>query len=145
LFQSSLVGTLTQEKKAMCLKEVGKREPMNISQARLEHQSLLQKLMQGPSDSEGAMHKAERLFGLGYWAQKNLRHKHRASSEFIWRLHQAYLSVLENSVKRDLAYLENQVAKGAADVGTENLLVEAANLVASAKNKLAEIQELRGA
>ncbi len=102
---------------------------MEIAQARQEHQSILARLMEGPSDSEGAMRRAETAFGLGYWSQWNLRHKRRASLAFMWRVHDVYLSILEKSVKRDLAYLEIEIAKGNADASTENLILEAENLL----------------
>lgn len=115
----------------MCQKDLGKREAMtNITQARTEHQSILSRLMTGPSDSEGAMRRAENSFGLGYWAQWNLRHKRRASFEFINRIHNVYLFVLEKSVQRDLAFLETEIARGANDAVTESLAVEAQNLLA---------------
>lgn len=113
----------------MCQKQLGKRMT-DISSARIEHQALLSKLMHGPSDSEGAMRRAESMFGLGYWQQWNLRHKRRASLQFMSHLHQAYLALVEKSVKRDLAYLETEIAKGAKDAALESLHIEAENLLA---------------
>lgn len=127
----------------MCQKDLGKREPMKISQARIEHQTILARLMQGPSDGEAAMRRAETAHGLGYWSQWNLRHKRRATDRFMWLVHQAFLTVLETSATRDLAYLENQALKEIAHAGSESLLAEAENLLAQAKATLAQIQKRR--
>jgi hypothetical protein len=132
---SSLVMKLGQEKLAMCQKEIGEPK-MEIAQARQLHQGLIARLMQGPGDSEGAMHRAEQKFGLSYWSQWNLRHKSRASLQFIVQLHGACLSSVENSVKRDLEYLKTEKAKGADDASLESLSAQAENL-------LAEIAALR--
>ena len=45
---------------------------MDVAIARDQHHALLTKLMTGPGDSEGAMHRAERNYGLPYWSQFNL-------------------------------------------------------------------------
>ena len=102
----------------------------DMTQARTMHQSLLAKLMQGPSDGEGAMRRAESMFGLSYWAQHNLRHKGRATLQFISQLHGAYLALVEKSVKRDLAYLQTEISKDADDTALAGLVSEAENIIA---------------
>ena len=86
--------------------------------------------MIGPGDAEGAMHRAERIYGLAYWPQWNLRHKRRATDGFIRRVHQAYLAMLESSVRRDLMALKTEQARGAGDAGIESLVAEAEALLA---------------
>jgi hypothetical protein len=112
----------------MLPKEIGEPK-MEVAQARQLHQGLLARLMNGPGDSEGAMHRAEQKFGLPYWSQWNLRHKGRATLQFISQLHNAHLSAVENSVKRDLEYLKTEKAKGADDASLESLLAEAESLL----------------
>lgn len=114
----------------MCLKAFGKPErEMDVSIAREQHHAIITKLMIGPGDSEGAMHRAERQFGLPYWSQFNLRYKKRASVTFVERVHQAYLSILEQSVRRDLDRLKTEKARGGGDARIEGLIVEAENLL----------------
>ncbi len=114
----------------MCLKEIGKSErDMDISVAREQHHAVVTRLMTGPGDSDGAMHRAERQFGLPYWAQFNLRYKRRATAVFIERVRQAYLSTLEQSVRKDLARLKTERAKGHGDDRIEGLILEAENLL----------------
>lgn len=121
----------------MCPKEFGKGEGMEIAQAKQLHQGLIARLMNGPGDSEGAMYRAEQKYGLSYWGQWNLRFKGRASFEFLTRLHGAYLEAVENSVKRDLAYLKTEQAKGAEDASLESLVAEAETLLARIASKKA--------
>lgn len=115
-----------------CQKELVTGDTMQVSIARHEHEATLSRLMSGPGDSEGAMHKAERIFGLSYWCQFNLRHKRRASLPFMAKIHAAYVSVLERSVRRDLEALKTERAKDNDDA-------ELAGLVAQAEALLAEI------
>ena len=119
----------------MCLNLRGKTE-MDISAARDLHQSLLGRLMTGAGGIDCAMHRAERLYGLPYWAQANLRHKKRASTAFIERLRQAYLSVLETSVRRDLEKLKAEQAKDNNDAALANLMAEAAALLAKIEERV---------
>lgn len=100
---------------------------MSVADARDHHQALISRLMNGPGDSEGAMHRAERLYGLGFWSQWNLRHKKRATADFIERVRQAYLSMLETSVRRDIEKLKAEWASGNASTGT--LIAEAEALL----------------
>ena len=102
---------------------------MDVSAARDQHHALITKLMCGPGDSEGAMHRAERQFGLPYWSQHALRYKRRATADFISRVRQAYLSMLEVSVRRDLERLRTEQAKGNADARLASLILEAENLL----------------
>lgn len=118
----------------MCLKEFGKSErEVDVSIARDQHHAIITNLMVGPGDSEGAMHRAERQYGLPYWAQFNLRYKRRASAPFIDRVRQAYLSMLETSVRRDLDRLKTEQVKGPSNARIEGLIVEAENLLGRIK------------
>lgn len=111
---------------------------MDVSIARDQHHSLITRLMTGPGDSEGAMHRAERMFGLPYWAQFRLRYRRAASPAFVQRVRQAYLSTLEQSVRRDLESLKTQQAAGAGDnASIQDLIVEAENLLARLSSKTA--------
>jgi len=114
----------------MCPKEIGNGDSMGIVDARDQHQVLLSKLMRGPGDGEGAMRRAEAMFGLPYWSQWNLRHKRRASPSFMDRVREAYVSMVERSVKRDLEVLKTEQAKGADDAALAGLVAEAEALLA---------------
>ena len=113
----------------MLPKELGKSE-MDASQARHVHQGLIKRLMSGPGDSKGAMYRAEEEYNLSYWAQSNLRHKGRATKQFIASLRRAYLEVIMNSVTRDIEYLNTEISKGDADADVESLAAQAENLLA---------------
>ena len=113
----------------MVQKDLDKSE-MEIAQARDEHQSLITRLMRGPGDSSGAMHRAEAMFGLPYWSQFNLRHKRRATAQFMQRVRYAYLDMLAQSVRREIEILKAAEARGDADANDRILLDEAENLVA---------------
>ena len=113
----------------MCPQEIGKSE-MEIAQARDEHQSLIARLMRGPGDSMGAMHRAESMFGLPYWSQWNLRHKRRATAQFMQRVRYAYLDMLAQSVRREIEILKTEEAKGNGDINDQGLLAEAEILLA---------------
>jgi hypothetical protein len=111
---------------------------MSLTVARDQHHVLITKLMTGPGDSEGAMHRADRMFGLPYWAQHRLRYRRAATAAFIERVRQAYLSTLEQSVKRDIECLRTQQAKGNGDAATQDLIVEAEDLLARLAIKAAD-------
>jgi len=109
---------------------------MTVTTARDQHHALISHLMTGPGDSEGAMHRAERLFGLNYWAQFRLRYRRLASPDFVERVRQAYLSTLEQSVRRDLESLKRQQTAGNNDASIQSLVVEAEGLLARIKSKV---------
>lgn len=119
----------------MCPKEFGRRE-VDVAAARDQHQVILGRLMLGPGDSDGAMHRAERQFGLAYWSQWNLRHKRRATTTFMDRVRQAYLTLLTTSVRCDLKKLEIEKAKGCADAALESLIGEAETLLAKLSGRM---------
>ena len=110
---------------------------MEISEARMVHQDILRRLMRGPGDALGAMHKAQEEYGLSYWCQWNLRNKQRASKAFLERLRQAYLAALERSVRNDLRKLEIEASKGGNDASLYDLMGQATDV-------LEKIQEKRG-
>lgn len=113
----------------MLPKEFGRRE-MDITAARQDHQRIISRLMNGPSDSEGAMHRAEVQFGLPFWAQWNLRHKNRATPSFMAQIKATLNAVIEQSVRRDVEFLKKERAKDAARTDLKNLLAEAEDLLA---------------
>ena len=115
-------------------KEFPKGDDVNLTLAKQQHQEIVTRLMTGPGDGDGAMYRAERMFGLPYWCQFNLRHKGRATLSFMQRVHAAYVATIERSVKRDLATLKLEQAKDDADT-------DLAMLVAQAENLLAEIAD----
>ena len=86
----------------VCPLEVGELE---VEEARKIHERLIVRMMVSPGDSKGAMYRIEAAFGLSYWCQHTLRHKHRASAEFVARLHAVWRCVLEQSIQRDVAEL----------------------------------------
>jgi hypothetical protein len=108
---------------------------MDVAVARDQHHALIIRLMTGPGGSEAAMHRAERQFGLPYWAQFTLRYKKRATPVFVERVRQAYLSTLENSVRRDLERLKTEQAKGNGDASIQDLVVEAEDLLARLESR----------
>lgn len=112
----------------MCLKEIGKMSM--TATARNELQEILKRLMPGPGGGNAAMLRAERELGLGYWPQWNLWHKRRASPAFIDRIRIAYISLLEQSVRRDIALLDIEKSKGTTDADDSNLMAEAQALLA---------------
>ena len=119
-------------------KEFGSAEvEMDLTVARDQHHALITKLMTGPGDSEGAMHRAERMFGLSYWAQFRLRYRRAASPQFVERVRQAYLTMLEQSVRRDLEKLKRQQVNGTSNADIQNLVVEAESLLARIASKAA--------
>lgn len=97
----------SMEKNVSCVRQqdLGSLSEADLSEARKIHERLLVRLMVSPGDSRGAMHRAEQAYGLSYWCQHNLRYQNRASGEFIARLHAVWLTVLEQSVHRDVAEL----------------------------------------
>ena len=123
---------------SVCQKEFPKGDDVStpVAIAREQHQVILSRLMTGPGDSEGAMHRAERMFALPYWCQFNLRFKHRASLPFMAKVHGAYVSMLERSVKRDLEALKIERAKQDDEADLARLIAEAETLLAEiAKRK----------
>jgi hypothetical protein len=110
---------------------------MDLTTAREQHHALITRLMTGPGGSEAAMHRAERLYGLSYWQQFRLRYRRLASPAFVERVRQAYLSTLEQSVRRDLENLKTQqIVNGTGDdASIQSLVVEAESLLARIKDK----------
>jgi hypothetical protein len=108
---------------------------VDVAVARDQHHALITKLMTGPGSSEAAMHRAERVYGLSYWQQFALRYKKRATPAFIERVRQAYLSTLQQSVRRDLECLRTQAAKGSEDASIQELIVEAEDMLARLESR----------
>lgn len=119
----------------MCQKDLGEGDDVAcaINKARDQHETIIHRLMAGPGDSEGAMHRAERMFGLSYWRQWNLRHKRRATVPFMAQVHEAYRAMLQKSVEREIALLKTDQAKGGANADLEILEAKAVALLAEIK------------
>ncbi len=115
----------------------GAEVEMTVTVARDQHHAIITKLMTGPGDSEGAMHRADRMFGLPYWQQFRLRYRRAATPAFVERVRQAYLTLLEQSVRRDLQCLQTEQAKGNTDADIEGLVLEAEDLLARIKSRTA--------
>jgi hypothetical protein len=103
---------------------------VDLTVARGQHDALITKLMTGSSDTEGAMYRAERMYGLAFWAQHRLRYRKAATASFIERVRQAYLSTLHQSVRRDLEKLKTLETIRSVDADVQNLIDEAQNLLA---------------
>lgn len=123
----------------MCQKDLvkGKDVDCTITAARNKHEVIVHRLMERPGDSEGAMYRAESIFGLSYWRQWNLRHKRRATNDFIAQVHDAYTAMLQRSVEREIKLLKIdqavEKAKGNANADLENLEAKAHALLAEIK------------
>lgn len=115
-----------------------KKNLQAMSEAITTYRDLLAREMRGPSDSESAMHRIQAKYGIDYWTQWGLRFRppKKVSADLIERVRQAYLATLEQSVRRDIARLEIEAAKGADDAAFKDL-------VAEAQGVLAKIQERR--
>lgn len=114
----------------MVQKDFAREQPeMDVSIARDQHHALITKLMTGPGGSEAAMHRAERMFALPYWAQFGLRYKRRATPAFIQQVRQAYVAMLQQSVRRDLERLKTEQAKGNGNADIQSLVAEAEDLL----------------
>lgn len=103
------------------------------------YRDLLAREMRGPSDSEGAMRRLQSKFGLDYAHQWALRYRapKKIAADLFQSIKQAHISMLEQSVKRDLSLLQIEIAKGVADADTENLVADAkALLVEFQKRKI---------
>lgn len=103
----SVLTSVNMEKSVSCVryKETSAFSASDIEEARKIHERLLVRMMTAPGDSKGAMYRCEAAFGLSVPCQQTLRYQNRASGEFIARLHAAWRSVLEASVRRDIAEL----------------------------------------
>jgi len=103
-----------------------------------EYRALLAREMRGSVDTESAMHRIQTKYGLDYWQQWSLKYRQpkKLAGELIARVHAAYVSTVEQSVRRDVEYLKTEIARGRADAGIKSLMAEAESL-------LAKIQEAR--
>lgn len=103
------------------------------------YKKVLAKELRGSGDVEDAMYRLQAEHGLDYWRQWLLKYRKQAGEEFIEQVRQTYLRILERSVRRDLAALENELtiekAKGASDADLGDLVAEAETLLAKIKAK----------
>jgi hypothetical protein len=95
------------------------------------YRELLAREMRGPSDTESAMHRLQVRYGLDYGWQWSWRFRPPkfTKPEAFNKLRNAYLNMIETSVRRDIARLEIEQAKGASDALDQDLLIEAKNLL----------------
>lgn len=94
------------------------------------HREMVDREARASGDTESAMRRLEARYGLDYWSQWVCRYKRRVTPRFAAQLHGAYLDLIERSVRRDLAALRSEQAKGAADDDLGSLVAEAAALLA---------------
>jgi hypothetical protein len=105
---------------------------LTIDELRQEHRALIVKRMTGPGDSERAMYTLQDEFGLDYWPQWNFQYKRerKPPEKFLFRLRHVILAVATKTVKKELAKLEIEAAKGNVEPDLEDLRLEAQELLA---------------
>lgn len=105
-------------------------EPM--TDATMIYRELLAREMRGPADREAAMHRLQARYGLDFWTQWGLRYRppKRVTADLMSRIRGAYLSMLEQSVRRDVETLKIEAAKGTDDADLQGLAAQAENLLA---------------
>lgn len=92
---------------------------------------ILAKEIRGSGDVENAMFRLQSEYGLDYWRQWQLKYRKQACKEFIEQIRQAYLNMLERSVRREVEALKIEQAKECgANAGNPDLIAEAENLLA---------------
>jgi hypothetical protein len=84
---------------------------LDVEKARSTHETMVARLMKGPSGTHAAMRRLEVEFGLNYWKQWKLRYRCRATTQFIWQLERAYVNVLRYCIQRD-NILINEITYG---------------------------------
>lgn len=116
-------------------------EKERMSAAYDTYNKMLAKEIRGSGDVENAMYRLQSEHGLDYWRQWMLKYRKEACEEFVEQIRQAYLAVLEKSVRRDLGALKNELkiqkAKGAANADLGDLVAEAETLLAKIQAKRA--------
>lgn len=115
---------------------------ITVDEVRKRHRALIARRMVGPGDSEGAMHRIEAEFGLGYWEQWNFQYKRERAprQSFLERLRQAMFVALQNDVRRQLNELETTAARVNALVpDVEDLQRKAHAQLAETKALLAQM------
>jgi hypothetical protein len=96
------------------------------------YRDMLAREMRGPSDTEAAMWRLQARHGIEYgwqWAWR-FRPPKATRPEVMSVLRTAYLNMIEASVRRDVARLEIEIAKGSSNAVDESLLAEAKDLLA---------------
>lgn len=113
---------------------------LTVDELRQEHRALIVKRMTGPGSSERAMYQLQDEFGLDYWPQWNFQYKRerKPPEKFLLRLRQVILAVASKSVRKELAKLEIEAAKGNVEPDLESLRVEAQELLAKIDAKIQE-------
>jgi uncharacterized protein YnzC (UPF0291/DUF896 family) len=118
-------------------KSLSEQNTMEVAAA-LEtyNNKILAKEIRGSGDVERAMHRLQSEYGLDYWRQWQLKYRKEACAEFIEQIRQAYLSMLERSVRRTVDELKIEQAKECgADAGNTDLIAEAEKLLAKIQAK----------
>lgn len=94
------------------------------------HREMVDREARASGDTESAMRRLEARYGLDYWSQWVCRYRKRVTPQFATKLHGAYLDLVERSVRRDLAALKVEEARGTADDDLDGLMAEAEALLA---------------
>ena len=112
----------------------------SVSDVREWHDALISRVASGRGGVEYAMRRLEQLFGLPFGAQWNLRYRRdrKPSPGFALRMRQAYLAMLERSVRRDIEALKVEAAKGDDAADCMRLVSEAEALLAEIGERLKE-------
>lgn len=111
-------------------------EAEKMSAALETYNKMLAREIRGSGDTENAMYRLQTEYGLDYWRQWLLKYRKQSCEEFREHIRQAYLSMLERSVKRTLDELKIERAKervGNAD--NSDLIAEAEKLLAKIAEK----------
>ncbi len=100
------------------------------------YKKVLAREVRGPGDVEDAMYRLQTFQGLDYWRQWQLKYRKQACEEFVEQVRQAYLGMLERSVRRDIEALKIEQAKDSrSDAGNTDLIAEAETLLAKIQAK----------
>src|SRR5690348_6894292 len=101
-------------------------EQERMSAALETYNKMLAKEIRGSGDVENAMYRLQFEYGLDYWRQWLLKYRKQSCAEFTEQIRQAYLSMLERSVRRDIEALKIEQAKDSkSDAGNADLIAEA--------------------
>ena len=111
-------------------------EQEQMSAALETYNKMLAKEIRGSGDVENAMYRLQAQYGLDYWRQWQLKYRRQICSEFAEQIRQAWLSVLERSVRRDIEALKIERAKDAGgNADNTDLIAEAEALLAKIEAK----------
>lgn len=111
-----------------------------IHELRGKHRELIARRSQCPGDSERAMYSLQQEFGLGYWPQWNFLFKRyrKPPEKFLLHLRQVILLEASKSVRKELARLEMEAAKGNAQPDLDDLRTEVETVLAKVTKAMGE-------